>query len=98
MQLLEADVVWMLRQLSSELAATHQVITEPPNLHVRLRPWCGAGMVRLHRICKRARGTLLELPGVALVSAGRHRVHPPAAIIIAGAALAFMAQGLECGE
>lgn len=55
-------------------------------------------MVRLIRALIRAQGTLVEVAGCAFMAAGVHEIYPPAALIFAGAALVFIAQGLERGE
>ena len=44
------------------------------------------------------RPVALELAGGLLVTAGLYQVYEPAALIFAGAALVFVAQGMERGE
>jgi hypothetical protein len=44
------------------------------------------------------RAVALELAGALLVIAGLHQVYEPAALVFAGAALVFIAQGMERGE
>jgi len=44
------------------------------------------------------RAVALELAGALLVIAGLHQVYEPAALVFAGAALIFIAQGLERSE
>lgn len=57
-------------------------------------------MGRLHRLILRVvtHPTAAELAGLSLATAGLHQVYPPAALIFAGAALVFVAQGMEHGE
>jgi hypothetical protein len=65
----------------------------PEVLRVRFR-----AMVRLIRALTRARGTLVEVAGCASMAVGVHEIYPPAALIFAGAALVFIAQGMEPHE
>lgn len=44
------------------------------------------------------RSTVFEVLGLSLLAVGLHEVYPPAALIFAGAALIFIAQGMERGE
>lgn len=44
------------------------------------------------------RPAVAEVIGLALIGAGLHRVYEPAALIFAGAALVFVAQGMERDE
>lgn len=41
---------------------------------------------------------LAELTGAAFVASGVYEIYPPAALIFAGTALVFIAQGMERGE
>jgi len=40
----------------------------------------------------------MEVVGLSLVTAGVHEAYPPAAFVFAGAALVFLAQGMERGR
>jgi len=58
-------------------------------------------MWRLARLICRVRrppATLLEVVGLALVAIGLHEVYVPASLIFTGAAVVFVAQGLERPE
>lgn len=58
-------------------------------------------MCRFARLVCRVRrppAPLLEVVGLALVAIGLHEVYEPAALIFAGAALVFVAQGMERDE
>lgn len=58
-------------------------------------------MQRLHRFLQglvSIRSHAAELVGFGLVAIGVHEIYPPAALIFAGAALVFVAQGLERRE
>lgn len=52
-------------------------------------------MARLLRALGRARVSVVEVAGGSLVAVGVYQVYPPAAFIFAGAALVFIAQGME---
>jgi|GEM_PF-5362262 len=47
---------------------------------------------------RRAPASLLEVVGLALVAIGLNEVYVPASVIFTGAALLFIAQGLERGK
>ena len=57
-------------------------------------------MGRLHRLILRVvtHPTAAELAGLSIVTAGLHQVYAPAGLIFAGAALVFIAQGMERHE
>lgn len=52
-------------------------------------------LVRLALALGRFRSSVMELAGLALVGAGVEQIYPPAALVFAGAALIFIAQGME---
>jgi len=56
---------------------------------------------RLRQILGRTQGlrpAALELAGGLLVAGGLYQIYEPAAFVFAGAALVFIAQGMERGE
>lgn len=53
---------------------------------------------RLVCLVRRPPVSLLEVVGLALVAIGLHEVYVPASLIFTGAALIFVAQGMERGE
>jgi len=55
-------------------------------------------LTRLASLLARFRSSAPEVAGLILVAAGVEQIYPPAALVFAGAALIFIAQGMERHE
>jgi hypothetical protein len=55
-------------------------------------------LARLVATLGRFRSSAIELAGLVLVACGVEQIYPPAAFVLAGAALVFFAQGMERHE